>query len=1512
MDPFFSTWTSSSSLSKHHRFASPASADFNTWGLGSTARLGIYGVTIALAVSFLLLRRFLSGDPFFPPADYRSYNIVNRKLFLELYDADELPKAPIEELRGTRLRLAWIQALCFSSLVSINATLLMLRCLRGEIITDEVAELVYWTFLSALFLYRFYPNPYRPTLQTLTSLGILVPLLLIMERDILPKLLLHPSRERLIDVRTGWAVYARLGLTLTIGILSLATPRVWYPVDPLAGDEPTPEQIASPFSYAISYHWIESIIRVAYRRDVEVEDLPPIPDYDRGKLWGKMIANHQRSTTFWTLLSLMKYELSLMTLFSFLIGATQFIWPLSMKHLLAYIEGSSQPIVTPWTFVVGMFLGPLLGGVAWEAYVFQSNRVGIRVKAALTQSLLEKTLKIRFTADSVSKQEKQGATKKDRGKKGEAETEEDHKKSRVGRINNLMSSDLAELSSARSVSPCPNSGEAIADILNFCSDFFLVFGGVPIEVLFSVIFLYDLLGWSSLVGVAMMIITMIIPGMLAKLLAKIQRRSRLASDARIETMTETLNSVRIIKFFGMEKVFLSRIREKRENELRLSFLSMVYTLGFYTVSHLLPIINMIVTFGLYTEVMKQPLTPSLALLKFSVLPAWVSHVTRSLISAFIAFDRLDKFLIEEEELERAEQTEDTAKREIGPYLRNATLSWSTPGSGTDDGFRLSGIDVECVYGGLTVIAGPVGSGKSSFLLGLLEEMRLLNGERFLPRGDGVAYVAQTAWLQSLTIKDNILFGSPYEEKRYNAVLEACGLSEDIEKLDAGDLTEVGEQGVTLSGGQKARLALARAVYSPAQTVLLDDVLSALDAGTGKLVFEKCIKGEVLAGRTVVLVTHHVSLVSSAAKKIIVLANGRVVSDSSPEALSDDAIELLRESEEVDIAARDVVPGEPVEQPVETVVQKAKSKNSGKLVAEEARNKGRVPKKLVFEYLKCFGPLIITVFLALISVLDEVVDLVDMFYIGLWSNEYSKPGPVDVKWWLSMYAALLIGTSICNTLVYSVWYFFAWIGARRIHEKLVSAVLYSPIRFFDTTPVGRIINRLSNDIASLDNSLGVYVKVVFDQLLDIVFRAGVMTGLLPAFLFPTILVSLIGITCGELYVRAQIGVKRIISVKESPLISHFGDTISGIVTIRAFSCQERFCEENIKKIDDFTQPNEVNYNLNRWIGIRTSVCTSIIGAAAGIIALTTKGSSPGMIGFSMSNALSFSSSILLAVRYFNMLEVELNSFERVKEYIEMKQEPSSRPEAEPPAAWPTQGDLKVTELSVKVGIVGRTGAGKSSLALSLLRFTEISNGSIVINGLDVQKINLEALRQRITIIPQDPVLFSGTIRTNLDPFGGLDDTELQAALDGSGLAEAESGAAPNNKRIGLDTQITSGGGNLSQGQRQLLAFARALIRRSKLVIFDEATSSTDLKTDERIQETIRTSFPDSTLITIAHRLRTVMSFDRIIVLDNLGNGGEIVEFDTPFNLLQNPEGMLYNLARKSGEFEELLELAKGQD
>ena len=382
-----------------------------------------------------------------------------------------------------------------------------------------------------------------------------------------------------------------------------------------------------------------------------------------------------------------------------------------------------------------------------------------------------------------------------------------------------------------------------------------------------------------------------------------------------------------------------------------------------------------------------------------------------------------------------------------------------------------------------------------------------------------------------------------------------------------------------------------------------------------------------------------------------------------------------------------------------------------------------------------------------------------------------------------------------------------------------------------------------------------------------------------------------------------------SVKESPLMSHFGDTIAGILTIRAFACQDRFLEENLRRTDDFNRPSETYYNLNRWIGIRISWCTALVGGAAGVIAVTSKGYLAGLIGFSMTNALAFSGSVLYGVRYLNALEMELNSFERVEEWVQLPPEDTPTDNKQPPAAWPTQGDVQIRELSVKyskdtpevlnkisfdvkpgerVGIVGRTGAGKSSLALSILGFTEISHGSITINGLDITNVNSEALRRRVTIIPQDPVLFSGTIRTNLDPFGEIDDTELQAALEGCGLAGvAENGASANSsgtstptgtKRVTLDTPVTSGGDNLSQGQRQLLAFGRAIVRNSKLLILDEATSSTDMKTDERIRKTLQTnpSFLGSSLILIAHRLRTVMTFDRILVLENKGHGGEVVE------------------------------------
>lgn len=1316
----------------------------------------------------------------------------------------------------------------------------------------------YWFLLLSLFAFRFYSTPHRATLFFVVALWCIVPSILTLQRDLWPKVLYDPSPETTHNARTGWSIYARVGLSVSVELCALFTPRLWYPVDPYSSGQASPEQTASLISYLGSYSWIGGLVRIAWRRDLEPGDLPKLPDYDRARLWSRKLENNKRATTFKTFFACMKWDVLNMTICSILVGVFQFVLPVSMRELLAYVEGSKVPVINPWVFVFGLFFGPLLNGLVWEAYVYNATRLVVRVKAAFTQSLLRKTLKTRFVYDSP-KDQKDDPKNSVEGKKDAPPPNQ----SKVGMINNLMSTDIDQLNGAR--------------------EFFLLVGSVPIEIIFAMVFLYDLLGWASIVGVSMMIITLVIPILLARVIARIQRQLRQATDARIGLMSETLTAVRIIKFFGLEEAFLEKIREKREKELRLSLVAAAYNLGLRTVSALLPLVNIIVTFGIFTKVMNRPLSASIAFTSMSLFDilrsqfGWCTFVAQQVLYAFISFDRIDKFLNGEEELSETNSDDsEGAPGDRAPGYKKATLSWSKPGSDEDNNFRLSDLNVDCVYGGLTVVVGPVGSGKSSFLLGLLGEMRILEGSAHLPRRHGVSYVAQNSWLQNATIRDNILFGSAYEIKRYETVIEACGLLTDLANLEAGDETEIGERGTTLSGGQKARIALARAVYSPSQTVFLDDVLSALDAGTSKLVVEKCIKGDILAGRTVVLVTHHLSLVSDTAKKIIVLSDGQVISESQN--VSESTINLLSvavqgvsSGSSSQLVDGDIIDDSKLSSELADKTQtNGKGKRAGKLVLEEARAVGRVPKAMIWKYMKNFGGPAAVVFVVALSMMDRLGDLMNSYFVGLWSDQYNKhPDDVNVGLWLGLYAAVLTGTMVWQTLTYGAWFVFQWIASRRIHEKLVRSVLYSPMRFFDTTPLGRIINRLSTDIKSVDGSLGRYLQQVLHQVLECSFRLVVMSVLIPAFFIPIVVVSIVGITCGQMYVRAQMGVKRIVSVKESPLFSHFGDAIAGIVTIRGFGAQDRFLEENLRRIDDYSQPSEALYSLNRWIGIRIAWCTAAIGLAAGVIALTAKDYSPGLIGFSLSNALAFSTSILYSVKYMTVFEVELNSFERVDEYTDLPQEPVKRLDKEPSAAWPTQGSCVIKNLSVKyyadgpevlnkvsfdvkprerVGVVGRTGAGKSSLALSLLRFTHVTNGSITIDGVNIQNINLEALRRRITIIPQDPVLLSGTIRTNLDPFGEVDDTELQAALEGSGLSNssrASSGTASpavtlvdgipdlptamRTKKIGLDTPVTAGGDNLSQGQRQLLAFSRALVRRSKLVLLDEATSSTDYST-----------------------------------------------------------------------------------
>ena len=823
----------------------------------------------------------------------------------------------------------------------------------------------------------------------------------------------------------------------------------------------------------------------------------------------------------------------------------------------------------------------------------------------------------------------------------------------------------------------------------------------------------------------------------------------------------------------------------------------------------------------------------------------------------VSLKRIDQYLNEEEEIDDASILNNQVATTKVPSFSNATLSWSK--EPTDTTFQLKDLDVTFSEGELNLIVGPIGSGKSSLLLGLLGEMRLVSGQFYLPRAEGVAYVSQTAWLQNATIRDNILFGNDFDEERYWKVIDACALKLDLDLFEAGDKTEVGEKGITLSGGQKQRLALARAVYSPAQTLLLDDVLSALDVHVGKYIFEHCITGDLLRGRTVLLVTHHVNLTKRAARKIVVMESGKIVSvvhsADSLANLSVDAQRLLQETED---EAEDILDEGSIPTKIDSTTPKPEK--SGKLVLEEERAVGRISRKTVFQYMSYFGSPVFIAGLWIAVSMGQVGNIFSTWWIARWSDAYNRLGPeANAAFYLAGTGLIAVAYSVLDVVDSAFYQVGGWNAAKKLHRMLVRGVFGSPISWFDVTPVGRIINRFSKDITSLDTRLLMWLMYVIDSSLQILFRMGAVTSVMPIFMVPAVIVAGVGYVLGEIYVRANIAVKRCQSVTESPLFSHFGDTILGAVTIRAytphwylltfrFGAQDRFAQNNLTKIDTNLRPYTYLYLINRWINIRADACGSLMAFTAAILALRNRDISPGLVGFSLANATGFGETILYLVRTLNELEIELNSFERVMQYANLPSEPHPTEQGKPPAAWPTDGDVVVKDLSVKyaldgpkvlsnisfsikskerIGICGRTGSGKSTLCLTLLRFTNKVGGSIIINGIDIDNINLEDLRDRVSIIPQDAILFSGTIRSNLDPFGRLGDAELNLALRQSGLldeenevafsnraslangsegtaaeeptAEERSGSSsPKARRITLDSAVTSNGDNFSQG------------------------------------------------------------------------------------------------------------------
>ncbi|KAK7203382.1 ABC multidrug transporter [Myxozyma melibiosi] len=887
------------------------------------------------------------------------------------------------------------------------------------------------------------------------------------------------------------------------------------------------------------------------------------------------------------------------------------------------------------------------------------------------------------------------------------------------------------------------------------------------------------------------------------------------------------------------------------------------------------------------------------------------------------------------------------------------------GGNEDTGDKFTGlhdIDFRIERGELIVITGFIGSGKTSLLASLVGEMRQTGGS--VKIGGKIAYCPQP-WIQNSTLRENILFGREYDEDKYKQILKACALEHDVEVLPAGDQTEIGERGINISGGQKARISLARAAYFESDIVILDDVLSAVDPHVGRTLVDGCICG-LLGGKTRLLATHQLHVLPKADRIIYMNGKGGCVigtyeelKASVPEfaelttygsVQKNEEEEEEEEKEEEELPPQVLVKAAEVEDEAAEVedgeeateAAAAKTKKAGKLMRKEERNTDSVSFEVYREYFKLAGgpvlgwgvaPLV-TAFAGLVAGLQIVTNL----WLSYWtSDRFDRSN----GFYIGIYVMLGM---VCTIFFFLLGWATTIAGSRasvKMNLKATEKVMSAPMSFFDTNPIGRIINRFSNDVESMDNTL---TDAYRQYLISVTNIIGVLV-LIIAYLywFAIALVPMVALyILSTAYYRASaVELKRLDSNSRSTVFSHFSETLTGLTSVRAYNEQERFKARMEKQLDYMNRFSFMILGNQRWLSVRIESIAVALVLIVGLLAILVHFSSlsASSIGLVLSYCITLAMQLAMVIKQLADVENHMNAAERVYHYMAKlpSEAPYEIPETKPAESWPEKGAIEIKDvylryrpglpyvlkglsLSIqggeKVGICGRTGAGKSSIMVALYRLAEISKGQFLIDGVDISKIGLHDLRSKLAIIPQDPVLFRGTIRSNLDPFNHYSDAQLWDALRRSGLlGDADSADEYNEKngqqggqgigKFHLDQAVDDEGLNFSLGERQLLALARALVRNFQILVLDEATSSVDYQTDAKIQQVIVREFSHCTILCIAHRLKTIIGYDKILVLD----GGKVAEFGPPRELFGMDDGIFRAMCTKSGIQDEDFEVAR---
>ncbi|KAG2110951.1 ABC transporter [Suillus discolor] len=1087
--------------------------------------------------------------------------------------------------------------------------------------------------------------------------------------------------------------------------------------------------------------------------------------------------------------------------------------------------------------------------------------------------------------------------------------------------------------------------------IDFCMGYFHMSWTALIQLTICLVLLLINLGPSALAGFALLLVATPIQTYAVKRLFSLRMKSMAWTDKRSKTLQEVLSGMRVIKFFSWEVPFLKRISDYRKNEMAYIRTLLIIKSAMNAVAISLPSLASVIAFVTYSltghSLTAANIFTSLTLFNLARLPLMFLPLSLSSIAdAATACDRLlavfeaetlDEILAINCDLNAAVRVEgasftwdgrpeDPKKKakssKMGMNAGKRKLPSTPPPALADDGniFKVTDIDLEIPRGQLVAIVGAVGAGKTSLLQGLVGEMRRTSGN--VEFGGSVGYCAQIAWIQNATIRENICFGRPFEEERYwKAVRDAC-LEPDLDMLPNHDLTEVGEKGISLSGGQKQRINICRAIYCNTDIQIFDDPLSALDAHVGKAVFQNVLKKN--ADKTRILVTHALHFLPEV-DFIYTLVDGRIAERGTyAELMANDGafskfVSEFGSKEDSTKKEEKAADGAKIE---DIKIQKG---TAGKaMMQEEERNTGSIKRQVYREYLAAaHGPVLLPLFL-LSVILMQGSSVMSSYWLIYWEEDKWHQ---SAGFYTGIYAALGVSQALTMFMMGGVLALLTYYASQQLHGRSIQRVMYAPMSFFETTPLGRIMNRFTKDIDTVDNLVGDSFRMLASTASQIIGAIILISIIIPYFLIVAFFILICYYYAALFYRASARELKRLDALLRSSLYSHFSESLSGLTTIRAYGEFDRFRLENIQLMDVENRAYWLTVVNQRWLGIRLDFLGALLTLAVALLTVGIRFSiSPGQTGVTLSYIVMMQQSFAFMVRQVAEVENNMNSVERVVHYAkEVEQEAAHEVEDSPaPADWPSRGEIVMKDVVMKyrpelppvlkglsmslspgekIGVVGRTGAGKSSIMTAIYRMVELASGSISIDGVDISTVGLAQLRRKLSIIPQDAFLFSGTLRTNLDPFGLHDDAKLYDAMKRAYLVEsnsdlpfttsppAEGQSAP---RFSLDSPIDDEGSNLSIGQRSLVSLARALVNDTKILILDEATASVDYETDSKIQHTIANEFKERAILCIAHRLRTIIGYDRICVMD----AGTIAEFDTPVNLFAIPNGIFRGMCERS--------------